>query len=59
MKFKPHVRFRYVIGKSLFGWILRTDSDWYVRPTYDEAEKLAEKLRSEHEGQQDDNNPKQ
>lgn len=43
--------FRYTIERALFQWVLRTEADWYVRPTYEDAFKLMTELRAEAEAE--------
>ena len=45
---------RVEISKSLLGWVVRTETDWFVRPTFEEAQALAriERERIERESAQ-------
>lgn len=48
VKRKP--RLRYELTRAFFGqWLLRTELDWYVKPTREEALALLDVLQKEFE----------
>lgn len=52
--------FRYRISRALYQWMLQTETDWYLKPTYEEAVALKNQLEKEwrrENGIPDDDQP--